>query len=145
MWENPPTAEKQMPQQESEAYCKNLTSAGYSDWLLPTIGELRTLLMGCPRNVVGGICSLSDDCLSWEYCWSEERCDGYPLGEGPVAGCYWLDELEGECDYYWSSSYLNDTFDGANHAGYGVTFSHGWLGAGDRAETGGVRCVRPVL
>jgi hypothetical protein len=47
-------------------YCRNLREGGYSDWRLPTIDELRTLIKNCPKTVSGGSCRASDKnrCLS---------------------------------------------------------------------------------
>ena len=68
-------------------YCENLTEGEYSDWHLPTIDELRTLIKNCPATETGGTCNLDnipddlfdennkvpDECLS---CTKDEALSG---------------------------------------------------------------------
>jgi hypothetical protein len=69
---------------------------------MPTIGELRSLIRGCPETETGGSCPIADDCLP-ASCQSDS-CSGCPWGEGPSVSCYWAEALSGPCGYYWSSS-----------------------------------------
>ncbi|MBR4531461.1 DUF1566 domain-containing protein [bacterium] len=41
-------------------YCKNLKEGGHSDWRLPNIDELRTLIQNNPETVTGGKCEISE-------------------------------------------------------------------------------------
>jgi len=41
-------------------YCKNLKEGGHSDWRLPNIDELRTLVQNNPKTVSGGKCEISE-------------------------------------------------------------------------------------
>lgn len=49
--------------EEAVAYCRNLKEFDHSDWRLPTINELRTLIRDCPKTEKGGSCGLTDECL----------------------------------------------------------------------------------
>ena len=82
-------------------HCDSLTICGHGDWRAPTISELRTLIRGCEQNETGGSCGLTDECLDYE-CW--EGCTGCAVGEGPDAGCYWVEGLAGVCNGYFSAS-----------------------------------------
>ncbi len=54
---------------EADNYCKNLNECGYSDWRLPNINELRTLIQNCPATQPDGICGVHDpDCLKDPDC-----------------------------------------------------------------------------
>lgn len=57
-------AEHPMSWKYAIKYCDDLTEGGYNDWHLPTISELRTLVQHCTSAVTGGICKVSDSCLS---------------------------------------------------------------------------------
>lgn len=79
---------------------------------LPTIDELRKIIINCPGSTYGGACRASDpDCMG-EECWSEEcHCDGSAgsysaLGDGDV----WL----------WSSSIISSNLE------YYFSYGHAW-------------------
>ncbi len=61
----------EMQWHKAKSYCDDLTEFGHTDWLLPTISELRSLIKDCAGSKSGGSCSVNDDCLS-DSCWSSE-------------------------------------------------------------------------
>lgn len=78
-------------------YCSNLTYAGYSDWHLPTISELRTITK-CPET-----CRVSDSCLSSSECQDETCLECGRSSEAPFSG--WIvsaSAVEDIPDAYWS-------------------------------------------
>lgn len=114
MWENPPTCAVNGADgdlQAAIAYCAQLEHAGHDDWRLPTIGELRTLIRGCPNTETGGDCPVDDNCLH-PYCGLDD-CDGCPYLEGPgIDGLYWPPELSmtgyEEMDHRSSSTFVGE-------------------------------------
>ena len=114
------------------SYCNGLNECGYSDWKLPNINDLRTLIKNCPGSQAGGQCAISDPVhladSDWSnYCYCEKTNSGYysKLGDNDNV---WL----------WSSSVLSDNSD---YAWY-VRFGSGYV---DRRHKGNdiyVRCVR---
>ena len=103
----------------AKSHCAGLSLAG-GGWHLPTIGEFRTLIRGCPGTVTGGACGVTDGCLN-SSCNDDGGCWDCSSGDGPADGCYWPDEMQGTCSWYWSSSPVED------HGGlaWGVNFDYG--------------------
>lgn len=111
---------------------------GYSDWRLPTIDELRTLIQNCSSTESGGSCPVSESrgMLSQEYA---GQCTG--CGTGGFS-------KTGDRDNLWSSSAV------AGDSGYAwyVSFSTGAILIGPKEDDAGflgnetqpmsVRCVR---
>jgi len=134
-WQVTPTGGT-MNWSKAKAHCAGLTLAG-GGWHLPTIGELRTLLRGCPGSVTGEACKASDSCLS-SSCWDRGACWSCSNGNGPADGCYWPDEMQGTCGWYWSSSPVEDSGDRA----WGVNFRNGYVINYYVYRDKHVRCVR---
>jgi hypothetical protein len=131
-WQNPP-AENSMPWQDAIDYCDNLSLDGHDDWRLPSISELRSLIKGCAATETGGSCGVDDGCLSYDTCW-DDPCSGCDA----AGGCYWPDEMEGPCSWYWSSSPREDN---DNYAWY-VYFYDASVHYGYDFNDHNVRCVR---
>jgi hypothetical protein len=138
LWGNP-ESERWLTWDEAISYCNGLTLCELpaGSWALPTIGELRSLIRGCPDTMTGGACGVGDACVD-DSCWST-ACEGCPYLSGPGAGgCYWGASIEGWCFWYWSSS--SQTGD----APYAWTVGFEWGTAYDQAKFLSVHaaCIR---
>lgn len=56
---------------EATEYCPKNTDGDYTDWRLPTIDELRTLIQNCPATETGGECEIIKDDCQYTSCLSE--------------------------------------------------------------------------
>ena len=101
MWSS--HSEDPMNWYDAVKYCKKLDECGYSDWYLPTIDELRALVTGCQHIETGGDCAVTENCLSFEDCWTH-ACNCEPYEYDP---CSKLGECESEI-MLWSSSTQSD-------------------------------------
>lgn len=130
-------AEHRMTWEAASLYCSGIKSA-YADnpWRLPTIGELRTLIDGCFMTETGGSCNVDDgNCLSTSC--AAKECQGCPVF-GPSPHCASTQQLEGACEWYWSSSTVEDI---ADH--YWTTgFSNGFVAGKLNKDEGYSRCVK---
>ena len=139
MWQNPPSF-KYYKWNAAEFYCGALSLAGFSDWRLPSITELRTIIRDCPWTEwdSGTNCAVGDGCLS-KSCYDSESCRWCPDYEGTSNGCYWPDEMLGPpCPFYWSSSRV----DGDAVYAWGVSYFVGLLLNMPINSSYHVRCVR---
>jgi Protein of unknown function (DUF1566) len=115
-------------------HCNQLELQG-GGWRLPTIEELRTLLRGCPASEIGGACQATEKCRTFDACLV--GCNGCELEFFEGEGCYRVEGLAGSCDWYWSSTEL-DNMDGAWY----VVFSSAHICGRSKDVFGQVRCVR---
>ena len=93
---------------KAKAHCAGLDLGGHTDWRLPTIGELRSLIRGCSKTEAGGSCNIKEGrCLKWSC--RDSSCSGCSNNDGPADGCYRPAELKGRCGWYWSSSAVADS------------------------------------
>ena len=133
-WSN--KAESGMAWQDAKDYCDNLTECGYSNWRLPTITELRTLIQNCPGSVTGGGCKVNDTC-------SEMSSDIYTTCKN--SNCYGCDSSTsgkysklGDLGDFWSSTVQSNN---SNNA-WGVNFYKGEVNSYKKSTTCHVRCMR---
>ena len=114
-------------------YCSNLSEGGFSDWRVPSIDELRTLIQGCPYVKPGAYCGVSDGCLSsgcWNYkCVLCENVDNNSYTKMDDAHTGW---------HLWSASEISDNTD---HI-WEIDLRAGGLRKESKNERGFVRCVR---
>ena len=90
-------------------YCDSLELAGFTDWRLPTISELRSLVRGCEVTMTGGACGVTDECTDSDC--RNDACIGCDL-KAEDDKYYWPGELEGEeetANFYWSATELADS------------------------------------
>lgn len=71
-----PVSEKRLTFKEADVYCSSLKSGGYSDWHLPAVDDLRTLVQRCPNLEPDGACRLSEEggCLLARKCLNKNTC-----------------------------------------------------------------------
>ncbi|MBR4531272.1 DUF1566 domain-containing protein [bacterium] len=133
---------------DAKSYCNNLTKGGYSDWHLPTIDELKTLLINADRVTNRCEVSNTNGCLSRKDCWMCSTCtqtgtqnssDIYCSSYGTSYSDGRYSKL-GDSIRLWSSSTLSD-IDITGYA-WGVNFSYGLVGNYDKTSSSDVRCVR---
>jgi len=79
----------------ADSYCKDFGGR------LPTISELRTLIMDCPATETGGECMLTDDCLLHNGCYDLEKCY-YTCDPDGV----YEHSVFGDTESVWSSSLM---------------------------------------
>lgn len=138
-WQNP-SSEERMDWYEATQYCNDLVLDGYSDWRLPTIGELRYLIEGCEGSEApDGACRVTDECVDHSLC-SDEGCWGCEDEQGPNDGCYWKDELMGYCETYLSSTTQANCLDCV----WVVHFYDAAIAGMLKTVTLCVRCIRDI-
>lgn len=120
--------------------CANLSLGGYSDWRLPTISELRSLVRSCAKITTGGTCSVTSSCATYASCYNSSNCGSCTVGSGPSdTGMYWDAELLDVGTAYWSSTVLSDY---PTTTTWYIDFSTGTLTYQDNVYAYSVRCVR---
>jgi hypothetical protein len=108
MWQVWPTG-GELNWSAAKSHCEKLSLGGYSDWRLPTISELRSLVRGCPATQKGGACKVTDSCLTVECFVSDDNnspcvdAGSFKGGPGPE-GAFWPPEILGEASKFWTSS-----------------------------------------
>ncbi|NOZ88253.1 MAG: DUF1566 domain-containing protein, partial [Deltaproteobacteria bacterium] len=131
--------------EEARQYCNQLDYNGNTDWRVPSVGELRSLVRGCAAISTGGPCKMDDDCMDLSCLNADcyQGCSDAP-NKGPgYDGCYWPAELRDVLNMcggpYWSSSDPKDRPDNMVEV---VSFAYGRIYRTTSSETDRVRCVR---
>ncbi len=128
-------------------YCGERTWGGHTDWRLPNIDELISLLRGCQDRTTTGDLSLSTcemtpaGCVAADSCVDIKSCGNCYFMLGPGSdGCYWHPDLSGTSSPYWSSSSTNAPY--SVDAWY-VGFNYGYVFSDGKDLGNYVRCIRP--
>jgi Protein of unknown function (DUF1566) len=148
-WQVKPTGPA-MNWEGAKSHCSGLSLGDKSDWRMPTISELRSLIRGCPATEKGGSCRISDSCLNYRKCknnsgvFTDNLCGGCAYDEGTgQGGAYWPPELEGKVTWYWSSSVMEKKADAFTKDVFYVGFKNADVSFNDTVERQTyVRCVR---
>lgn len=128
---------------EAKEYCENLEEGGYpkGTWQLPTINDLRTIIVKCTYNMPEGSCGVRDDCVI-SGCYDNLTCNNTNHSECKADnnsnnGCGSHSKLC-ETGTLWSSSAKDN-----NSNAWIVKFSEGNIGytSTDNNTTRPVRCV----
>ena len=64
VWQEPGSSDG-MTWDEAVKYCEDLDTQKFTDWRLPTIGELRTFVKGCDDTKEGGGCGVTGPSRLW--------------------------------------------------------------------------------
>ena len=139
MWQVEPTGGT-MGWADANSHCSSLDLDGYTDWRLPDISELRSLIRGCPDTELGSsTCNVQlGGCLD-STCNTGDLCDHCSYNGGPADGCYWPDEMQGDFSCYWSSSVVA----GVDYVAWHVCFYRGKvIYSVVVGSDGHARCVR---
>ena len=75
IWSTPPILSNDLEWQYDAARCRGLTEGGITQWRIPTIDELRTLLGASDKLKTGGECKVTDACSDYfnAECFNEEN------------------------------------------------------------------------
>ena len=142
--------------EDAVSYCKNLTELGYSDWRLPTVNELRTLIQNCSYTETGGSCEITDECLAEEMeNWDKyaDQYSGYYLPDtihcASQCNCRYsydsisdvsFNKIDDKDDRLWSSMLSWDP-----EQAWLVSFYDASIFICDIESFAGVRCIRKNL
>lgn len=115
---------------------KNHCEGKGEGWQLPTIDDLRTLVLGCDETAPNGACGVKEGCLSESPCYSSTYCvsKNCPTRND---GAY---SIFGDTCYLWSSSEM----DGDSNRAWYLNFKFAAIGSSDKStsDLAYTRCVK---
>jgi hypothetical protein len=130
-WETAPSSGASLLDWQSAVnHCQSATTAGYSDWFLPEVEQLRSIIRGCAATETGGTCTVVINGPSCPGC----------SGSVPSNGCFWPAALAGTCDMYWTATLAHSSF---GYKWY-IAFSNAYIDVMSTNMTLMARCARTV-
>jgi len=129
----------------ARTYCQTLGRAG-GGWRVPSIDELRGLVLGCPATAEGGSCGVTKTCFQ-TTCYDATACGGCTIDTGGgTNGCFQDEFFNDTCgQILWSNTQVPAAFAGDVRSWY-VEYWDAALNsppAGSTSVSGAVRCVKP--
>lgn len=126
--------------------------AGYQDWRLPTIDELRTLIVGCDANTgPNGACPVHSTTIDPPNPIPDSCTKGCGINQGPVEKpgdpskkCYLDSSFDWLCNLFWSNTQVRKTSTSDLRSWY-VTFYDAAINVpppGQSMGSAATRCVR---
>lgn len=123
---------------------------GYTDWHLPTIDEVRSLVIGCDAKTgLSGACPVHSSTMDTGARTAD--CDGCGMNQGPVTKpgdatkkCYMDSAFDWYCNLYWSNTQVKATSAGDLRAWY-LTFYDAAINVpppGQPMGSAAVKCCR---
>jgi len=123
-------SKEKMTWEAAKKFCENLTESGYSDWRLPGINELRTLIQNHSGTQIGGTCNFSAKAGESFSGSLNKDCSGRSRNNFSN-----FSKLQ-DRSYLWSSNY------GFADEAWRVEFDNGGVFTRSKSNTAYVRCVR---
>ncbi|HRQ70003.1 MAG TPA: DUF1566 domain-containing protein [bacterium] len=120
---------------EAVDYCESLVEGSFSDWHLPTISEMRTMVTSdCSTLKIDGTCLVTNDCASYSDCFV--NCSKCYSCSG-ICGCHIFSKM-GFTDTLWSFS---DQMDNKLKA-WNLSFCNGEIKSTYKTDNINFKCVR---
>lgn len=121
-------AEKEMSWEDAKKYCENLSEKDKDNWKLPSIDELRTLVVKCPDSEFQGACPISEEVNQLTYTddWEASTCSGCAKSNHSTFG---------DKGWFWSLSALENT-------AWCIDFDDAYIYGKYKEGSASVRCVR---
>jgi hypothetical protein len=133
------------------SHCEDSTYGGLTDWRLPDIDELISLMRGCKNGSNADLaavstCGVSDPSCLGDSCKDATACAICTSFGGPDSGgCYWNDALSGACNYTNSNCWSSSTSEALSGDAWQVNFLKGEVVHYAKFYDRYVRCVRGPL
>lgn len=125
--------EAPLNQADAATYCGALDLGPHGNWRLPSIEDLRALVVDCATTAEGGACGIEDLCTDPDLCGGPE-CEGCASNGGGIHGCYWPFPGQ-ECGpSLWSSTPSPTGF-------WGIDYADASVRSSPASELRDVRCV----
>ena len=94
---------------EASQYCSSLNEGGHNDWRLPTIDEMRSIVVNCPETQLSGVCKISNSTGALTKADYTKKCYGCRKGRTKLKGrgWFWTSSKMPETDHVWVISFKN--------------------------------------